>query len=102
MVGSKYDGLTNSYMTDEQRAALDPNSREYYNRIMGSKIQVAGWSLYVMVLWLIKGALAVFYSRLTYVACLPSTVFAGDERKLFVFQKNWIDTEILRSATEQV
>ncbi|KAL3433764.1 hypothetical protein BDV09DRAFT_171203 [Aspergillus tetrazonus] len=65
LVGSKYDGLTNSYMTDEQRAALDPNSREYYNRIMGSKIQVAGWSLYVMVLWLIKGALAVFYSRLT-------------------------------------
>ncbi|KAL4739820.1 hypothetical protein BDV11DRAFT_215001 [Aspergillus similis] len=65
LVGSKYNGLTNSYMTDEQRAALDPNSKEYYNRIMGSKIQVAGWSLYVMVLWLIKGALAVFYSRLT-------------------------------------
>ncbi|KAL4959768.1 uncharacterized protein BDV14DRAFT_184071 [Aspergillus stella-maris] len=65
LVGSKYDGLTNSYMTDEQRAALDPSSREYYNRQMGSKIQVAGWSLYTMVLWLIKGSLAVFYSRLT-------------------------------------
>ncbi|KAL4980452.1 hypothetical protein BDW66DRAFT_166562 [Aspergillus desertorum] len=65
LVGSRYDGLTNSYMTDGQRAALDPNSEEYYNRIMGSKIQIAGWSLYVMVLWLIKGSLAVFYSRLT-------------------------------------
>ncbi|KAL4990945.1 hypothetical protein BDW68DRAFT_193617 [Aspergillus falconensis] len=65
LVGSKYDGLTNSYMTDDQRAALDPNSEEHYNRIMGSKIQIAGWSLYVMVLWLIKGSLAVFYSRLT-------------------------------------
>ncbi|KAL4926773.1 uncharacterized protein BDV17DRAFT_268551 [Aspergillus undulatus] len=65
LVGSKYDGLTNSYMTDEQRAALDPASQEYYNRQMGSKIQVAGWSLYTMVLWLIKGSLAVFYSRLT-------------------------------------
>ncbi|KAL4901492.1 hypothetical protein BDW74DRAFT_83853 [Aspergillus multicolor] len=65
LVGSKYDGLTNSYMTDAARAALDPTSKEYYNRQMGSKIQIAGWSLYTMVLWLIKGSLAVFYSRLT-------------------------------------
>ncbi|RDW72399.1 uncharacterized protein DSM5745_07571 [Aspergillus mulundensis] len=68
LVGSKYDGLTNSYMTDAARAALDPTSQEYYNRQMGSKIQIAGWSLYAMVLWLIKGSLAVFYSRLTYAA----------------------------------
>jgi hypothetical protein len=52
-------------MTDEQRAAIDPSSREYYNRVWGSKIQVAGWSLYAMVLWLVKFSLAVFYSRLT-------------------------------------
>ncbi|KAI9369011.1 hypothetical protein BJX61DRAFT_549948 [Aspergillus egyptiacus] len=65
LVGAKYDGLTNSYMTDEQRAAIDPNSREYYNRIMGSKIQIAGWSLYAMVLWLVKFCFAIFYSRLT-------------------------------------
>ncbi|KAL2847618.1 hypothetical protein BJX68DRAFT_268014 [Aspergillus pseudodeflectus] len=65
LVGAKYQGLTNSYMTDEQRAAIDPSSREYYNRVWGSKIQVAGWSLYAMVLWLVKFSLAVFYSRLT-------------------------------------
>ncbi|KAL3478571.1 hypothetical protein BJX99DRAFT_269226 [Aspergillus californicus] len=65
LVGAKYDGLTNSYMTPEERAAVDPESPEYYNRIMGSKIQVAGWSLYAMVLWLIKFCLAIFYSRLT-------------------------------------
>ncbi|KAL2802857.1 hypothetical protein BJX63DRAFT_413769 [Aspergillus granulosus] len=65
LVGAKYNGLTNSYMTDEQRAAVDPSSREYYNRVWGSKIQVIGWSLYAMVLWLVKFSLAVFYSRLT-------------------------------------
>ncbi|KAL3460872.1 hypothetical protein BJX64DRAFT_173943 [Aspergillus heterothallicus] len=65
LVGARYDGLTNSYMTDEQRAAIDPSSREYYNRVWGSKIQVIGWSLYAMVLWLVKFSLAVFYSRLT-------------------------------------
>ncbi|BCS29343.1 uncharacterized protein APUU_70913S [Aspergillus puulaauensis] len=65
LVGARYGGFTNSYMTPEQRASLDPNSDEYHFRIMGSKIQVAGWNLYAMVLWLIKGSLAVFYSRLT-------------------------------------
>ncbi|KAL4808804.1 hypothetical protein BDV18DRAFT_133202 [Aspergillus unguis] len=65
LVGTKYNGLTNSYMTDAERAADDPTSEEHYNRVMGSKIQVAGWSLYTMTLWLIKGSLAVFYSRLT-------------------------------------
>lgn len=70
LVGARYGGFTNSYMTPEQRASLDPNSDEYHFRIMGSKIQVAGWNLYAMVLWLIKGSLAVFYSRLTYAAPL--------------------------------
>jgi hypothetical protein len=71
LVGARYDGFTNSYMTPEARAALDPNSEEYHSRVMGSKIQVAGWNLYAMVLWLIKGSLAVFYSRLTYAS--PAT-----------------------------
>ncbi|KAE8154985.1 hypothetical protein BDV25DRAFT_146805 [Aspergillus avenaceus] len=65
LVGAKFEGLTNSYMTPEQRAALDPSSREYYNRQWGSKIQVIGWSLYACTLWLIKLCVAVFYSRLT-------------------------------------
>jgi len=65
LVGANYGGLTNSYMTDEERAALDPSSREAYNRQMGSKIQIVGWSCYAMELWLLKLCVTVFYSRLT-------------------------------------
>ncbi|XHG05050.1 hypothetical protein AWENTII_008300 [Aspergillus wentii] len=65
LVKAKFNGLTNSYMTDEQRATLDPNSKEWADRVAGSKIQVIGWSLYAMILWLVKASLAVFYSRLT-------------------------------------
>jgi hypothetical protein len=59
------NGLTNSYMTDEQRAALSPDSLEYSHRVLGSKIQVFGWTLYAASLWCIKICVAVFYSRLT-------------------------------------
>lgn len=52
-------------MTDEERAALDPNSEEYYNRQWGSKIQVIGWSFYAAILWLLKACIAIYYSRLT-------------------------------------
>ncbi|KAJ6149851.1 hypothetical protein N7471_001050 [Penicillium samsonianum] len=65
LVGAKFQGMTNSYMTSEQRANLDPHSTEWSNRVAGSKIQVIGWSLYVAILWLVKFSLAVFYSRLT-------------------------------------
>ncbi|KAH6844608.1 hypothetical protein B0I37DRAFT_377878 [Chaetomium sp. MPI-CAGE-AT-0009] len=58
-------GLTTSYMTDEERAALDPNSVEYEHRVIGSKIQVFGWVLYAASLWCIKACVAIFYSRLT-------------------------------------
>ncbi|KAK4118340.1 hypothetical protein N657DRAFT_628583 [Parathielavia appendiculata] len=59
------NGLTNSYMTDEQRASLSPDSVEYAHRVLGSKIQVFGWTLYAASLWCIKVCVAVFYSRLT-------------------------------------
>ncbi|KAI1430288.1 hypothetical protein F5Y12DRAFT_709302 [Xylaria sp. FL1777] len=64
-VGALFQGLTNSYMTDEERAAVSPDSREFYNRQMGSKIQVAGWSVYVLNLWLVKFSFAALFSRLT-------------------------------------
>ncbi|KAJ4304343.1 hypothetical protein N0V88_001956 [Collariella sp. IMI 366227] len=70
-VVAKANGLTNSYMTDEQRASLDPNSEEYAHRVLGSKIQVFGWVLYAASLWCIKVCVAVFYSRFTCVH-LPS------------------------------
>ena len=65
-------GLTNSYMTDEERASLSPDSEEYAYRVLGSKIQVFGWALYVASLWYIKAYVAVFYSRLTYVPRAPN------------------------------
>ncbi|KAI0404820.1 hypothetical protein F4802DRAFT_213112 [Xylaria palmicola] len=64
-VGALYQGLTNSYMTDAERASISPDSVEFYNRQMGSKIQIAGWSVYAFNLWTIKLAFAVFFSRLT-------------------------------------
>ncbi|KKZ63161.1 hypothetical protein EMCG_02538 [[Emmonsia] crescens] len=65
VVVASYDGLTNSYMTPEERAALDPNSLEFSKRVAGSKIQVIGWSFYALILWLVKFCVAIFYSRLT-------------------------------------
>jgi hypothetical protein len=61
----KANGLTNSYMTDEERASLSPDSQEYADRVLGSKIQVFGWTLYAASLWCIKACVAIFYSRLT-------------------------------------
>jgi hypothetical protein len=68
LVVANYQGLTNSYMTDEERENVDLSSKEAYNRVAGSKIQIIGWSFYVAILWLVKFSLSVFYSRLT---CVP-------------------------------
>ncbi|KAJ5824769.1 hypothetical protein N7447_007109 [Penicillium robsamsonii] len=65
MVGAWFMGLANNSMTDEQRKELSPQSEEYRLRVGGSKVQVAGWSLYTLLLWLLKTCMAVFYSRLT-------------------------------------
>ena len=34
-------------------------------RVLGSKIQLAGWSCYSTLLWCLKGAMCTFYFRLT-------------------------------------
>lgn len=64
-VGAIWKGLANNSMTDAQRLALSPDSEEYRLRVGGSKTQVAGWSLYTLLLWLLKACMAVLYSRLT-------------------------------------
>ena len=79
LVGAKYDGLTNSYMTTKEREDLDPTSDEAWKRIGGSKIQIVGWSLYVAGLWVVKFCLAIFYSRLT---CVSSTGHRRRRRKI--------------------
>ncbi|KAI9148014.1 hypothetical protein HJFPF1_11835 [Paramyrothecium foliicola] len=65
MVGNKAHGLANNSMTDEQRSALSPDSPEYHIRVLGSKIQLAGWTSYSVLLWLLKASLCTFYFRLT-------------------------------------
>ncbi|OAA65565.1 hypothetical protein SPI_02352 [Niveomyces insectorum RCEF 264] len=52
-------------MSDAERAALDPSSEEYYLRVNGSKTQVAGWSTYTFLLWILKASMCTFYLRLT-------------------------------------
>lgn len=75
-VGAFYHGLTNSGMTSSERAALSPSDEEYIWRVSGSKVQVAGWCMYVTVLWVIKAALCAFYLRLT-VSPVPETLPRG-------------------------
>lgn len=60
-----WHGLANNGMTDEERAALDPNSEEWALRVGGSKTQLVGWSLYTLLLWLLKLSMNIFYIRLT-------------------------------------
>ncbi|CAG8958079.1 hypothetical protein HYFRA_00000423 [Hymenoscyphus fraxineus] len=64
-VGAIAHGLANNGMTDEERASLVVNSPEWIIRVKGSKIQLIGWSLYTLLLWLLKFCMCVFYERLT-------------------------------------
>ena len=75
--GTKFQGLTNSYMTDAERANIDPDSREHYNRVWGSKIQVIGWSFYACILWSLKFCVTAFYGRLTYALQIENTMDNG-------------------------
>ncbi|KAJ5349401.1 hypothetical protein N7541_007128 [Penicillium brevicompactum] len=91
LVGARFEGLTNSFMTTEQRATLDPASTEWSNRVAGSKIQIIGWSLYVAILWLIKFSLAIFYGRLTTgLQHLPTRVRVA----YIILAVTWIATQL--------
>lgn len=76
-VGAFWHGLANNGMTDEQRRLLDPSSEEYRLRVNGSKTQVAGWSTYTLLLWLIKAAMCTFYLRLTEGLEFRMRIFVG-------------------------
>ncbi|KAI1465825.1 uncharacterized protein F4812DRAFT_461514 [Daldinia caldariorum] len=60
-----WKGLANNAMTDAYRESLDPNSREWYLRVGGSKSNVAGLIIYATLLWLLKACWLVYYARLT-------------------------------------
>ncbi|KAI1424340.1 hypothetical protein F5Y12DRAFT_462697 [Xylaria sp. FL1777] len=64
-VGNVAHGLANNGMTDAERLALSPNDPEYHNRVIGSKIQLAGWSVYSALMCFLKLSMLVFYIRLT-------------------------------------
>ncbi|KAE8401034.1 hypothetical protein BDV37DRAFT_273928 [Aspergillus pseudonomiae] len=64
-VSSVAHGLANSGMTDAQRASLSVDDSEYYQRVVGSKIQVAGWATYVALIASLKLSMMAFYVRLT-------------------------------------
>lgn len=86
-MGNVAHGLANNSMTDAHRAALSPGDPEYQaryfksnrrahqvifesnannlNRAIGSKIQVAGWTTYVLLIGSLKLSMLAFYVRLT-------------------------------------
>lgn len=64
-IGIAAHGLDNSGMTPAQRSALSPGDPEHSLRVIGSKIQVAGWTCAVCLLWTLKTCIAFFYLRLT-------------------------------------
>ncbi|KAI0145180.1 hypothetical protein GGR57DRAFT_517387 [Xylariaceae sp. FL1272] len=64
-VGEAAHGLANNGMTDSDRIALDPHDEMYHQRVIGSKIQLAGWATYSSLLWTLKASLLFFYLRLT-------------------------------------
>jgi hypothetical protein len=72
-VGNLAHGMANNGMTDAQRVALSPANPEYEMRVIGSKIQVAGWSVYSTLMMVLKFAMLFFYLRLT--VCLTSPFY---------------------------
>ena len=76
-VGAYWHGLANNGMTDAERLALDPGSDEFRIRVNGSKTQVAGWSSYTLLLWLLKASMCSFYLRLTEGLEYRTKIFVG-------------------------
>ncbi|TLD28589.1 hypothetical protein PspLS_04054 [Pyricularia sp. CBS 133598] len=63
-IGNVAKGFANNGMTPEERANLDPNGPEYGFRIIGSQIQIAGWTMYSTLIWSLKLSMLFFYMRL--------------------------------------
>lgn len=94
-VGDVSGGLANNGMTDAQRVALSPDNPAYRERyvsqivnrrlnlnaitnhlirVIGSKIQIAGWSTYAALINSLKLSVLAFYVRLM---VLISIIFDG-------------------------
>ncbi|KAH8678503.1 hypothetical protein BX600DRAFT_546055 [Xylariales sp. PMI_506] len=64
-IGAFAGGLANNGLTDAERAAISSDSVEYAQRVLGSKIQVVGWTCYALLVGLLKMSMLTFYIRLT-------------------------------------
>ncbi|EFY84194.1 hypothetical protein MAC_09757 [Metarhizium acridum CQMa 102] len=64
-LGGIAGGHTNAGLTDDERAAILPDSLEFQQRVIGSKLQIGGWLSYLACLWTLKASLLVLYLRLT-------------------------------------
>ncbi|KAI2473632.1 hypothetical protein F4781DRAFT_139490 [Annulohypoxylon bovei var. microspora] len=64
-VSAVAQGLANNGMTDVQRATLSLSDPEYQMRVIGSKIQMAGWATYAALMCFLKLSVLSFYIRLT-------------------------------------
>ncbi|CAI7623357.1 unnamed protein product [Penicillium palitans] len=63
-VGNVSGGLANNGMTTAQREALSPDNPAYRARVIGAKIQIAGWSTYSALINSLKLSMLAFYVRL--------------------------------------
>ncbi|KAH8803018.1 hypothetical protein F5884DRAFT_824054 [Xylogone sp. PMI_703] len=64
-IGNVAHGLANNGMTAAQRVELSPGDTEFGFRVVGSKIQVAGWTTYSALMWSLKLSILAFYIQLT-------------------------------------
>ncbi|KAF3492372.1 uncharacterized protein GIQ15_01889 [Arthroderma uncinatum] len=64
-VGNLAHGLANNIMSDKERALLEVGSPEYEFRVIGSKIQISGWTVYTFLISMLKFSMLAFYIRLT-------------------------------------
>ncbi|UZP38647.1 hypothetical protein NXS19_006463 [Fusarium pseudograminearum] len=64
-IGILAHGLANNGMSEAERASISPSDPEYDLRVIGSKIQVAGWTIYSALIWSLKLSMLYFYTRLT-------------------------------------
>ncbi|KAI1453954.1 hypothetical protein F4805DRAFT_340068 [Annulohypoxylon moriforme] len=82
-VGAVAHGFANNGLSNDERSSLPPESTEYHlrqaenparelnaiyshiDRVIGSKIQLIGWSTYTVLLWALKTSYLFFYLRLT-------------------------------------
>ena len=79
VIGVTAVGIANDSMTNEHRAALakdGPGSQEFGLRVLGSKVQLAAWISYSLVLWLLKGSLLCFFVVRLTVSRPPSPSLA--------------------------